>query len=47
LKNTTDLGSLITAKILVGDKMRKIIVPTLFIDFDPDYKYQFENIGYV
>jgi len=44
LKNATDLGSLIIAKILVGDKMKKVILPTLFIDFDPDYKYQLEKI---
>jgi len=41
LKNPSDLGSLINAKILVGDKMKKIVVPALFIDFDNDYKYQF------
>lgn len=38
-KNSRDLGSLITAKVLVGDKMKKIVVPALFIDFNPDYKY--------
>jgi len=27
--------------------MKKIIVPAMFIDFDPNYKLQFENIGYV
>jgi hypothetical protein len=27
--------------------MKKIIVPALFIDFDNDYKYQFDNFGYL
>ena len=27
--------------------MKKITVPALFIDFDIDYKYQFENVGYL
>lgn len=27
--------------------MKKIIVPALFIDFDPNYRLQFENIGYI
>ncbi len=47
LRNSTDLGSLITAKILVGSVMKKIVVPALFIDFDPNYKLQFSNIGYI
>ena len=41
LRNSTDLGSLITAKVLVGSVMKKIIIPALFIDFDQNYKMQF------
>lgn len=47
MKNASDLGSLITAKVLVGDKMKTIVVPAMFIEFDNDFKYQFENIGYL
>lgn len=35
------------AKISVGDRMKKIVVPAMFIEFDNDFKYQFENIGYI
>lgn len=41
LKNATDMGSLITAKVTVGPVTKKIILPTLFINFDPSYKHQF------
>ena len=27
--------------------MKKIIVPALFIDFDPSFKQQFDNLGYI
>ena len=41
MRNATDLGSLITAKVLVGSVMKKILIPALFINFDPSYKNQF------
>lgn len=47
LRNASDFGSLITAKVLVGSVMKKIVIPALFIDFDSNYRLQFENIGYI
>lgn len=35
------MGSLITAKVLVGSVMKRIVIPALFINFDPNYKIQF------
>lgn len=47
MKKASDLGSLIIAKVSVGDKMKKVVVPAMFIEFDNDFKYQFDNIGYL
>lgn len=27
--------------------MKKIVVPAMFIEFDNDFKYKFENLGYM
>lgn len=47
MKNAKDFGYLIGASVKVGTKTKLITLPALFIDFNYDYKYQFDNINFL